>query len=153
MFCRSLFVLLDFSICQCLVCSSSIYGFWLPPFGILLFLLTCGKHVHFIIKQSFPAVPCCSTSGIHRVNLIINPVMSTRMRKGPGGVYYKCNISVAICGCLVCSSSIYGFWLPPFGILLFLLTCGKHVHFIIKQSFPLTYYIVNILLFIFHPLS
>jgi hypothetical protein len=30
MFCRSLFVLLYFSFGHCLVCSSSIYGFWLP---------------------------------------------------------------------------------------------------------------------------
>jgi hypothetical protein len=56
MFCRSLFVLLSFffwplcclfffdirimitslvSCVHCVVCSSSIYGFWLPPFGIL----------------------------------------------------------------------------------------------------------------------
>jgi hypothetical protein len=30
MFCRSLFVLLSFSCCHCIVCSSSISGFWLP---------------------------------------------------------------------------------------------------------------------------
>jgi hypothetical protein len=30
MFCRSLFVMLSFSLCHCVVCSSSIYGFWLP---------------------------------------------------------------------------------------------------------------------------
>ena len=30
MFCRSLFVLLSFSFGHCVVCSSSIYGFWLP---------------------------------------------------------------------------------------------------------------------------
>jgi hypothetical protein len=40
MLCRSLFVLLSFIFCHYVVCPSSIYGFWLPPFGIfkLLFL-------------------------------------------------------------------------------------------------------------------
>ena len=40
MFCRSLFVLLNFfSFGHCVVCSSSIYGFWLPPFGIFKLVL------------------------------------------------------------------------------------------------------------------
>ena len=42
MICRSLFVLLSFFFYfdHCVVCSSSIYGFWLPPFGIfILFFL------------------------------------------------------------------------------------------------------------------
>ena len=34
MFSRSLFVLLYFFFGHCLVCSSLIYRFWLPPFGI-----------------------------------------------------------------------------------------------------------------------
>jgi len=39
----------------------------------------------------------CSTSGIRRVNLVTNPVISHARRKGPGGVYDKWNISVVIC--------------------------------------------------------
>jgi hypothetical protein len=38
-FCRSLFVLLFFSFGYCVVCSSSIYRFWLPPFGIFKLFL------------------------------------------------------------------------------------------------------------------
>ena len=34
MFCRSLFDLLSFSFGHCVVCSSLVYRFWLPPFGI-----------------------------------------------------------------------------------------------------------------------
>ena len=37
----------------------------------------------------------CSTSDTRRVNLVTNP--KSRMRKGPGIVYDKCNISVVIC--------------------------------------------------------
>ena len=33
--------LCSFSFCHCIICPSSTYGFWLPPFGIfILFLLT-----------------------------------------------------------------------------------------------------------------
>jgi hypothetical protein len=40
MFCRSLFVLFTLGIVLTVLCSSSIYGLWLPPFGILkLFFL------------------------------------------------------------------------------------------------------------------
>ena len=72
MFCRSLFVLLFFffwplcclfffdirilttplvSFGHCVVCSSSIYGFWLPPFGIYkLFFFFQNRYLHQIIK-------------------------------------------------------------------------------------------------------
>jgi hypothetical protein len=40
MLCRSSFVLLYFcTFGHCVVCSSSIYGFWLPPFGIFKLFL------------------------------------------------------------------------------------------------------------------
>jgi len=38
-FCRLLFVLGYFLFGHCIVCSSSIYGFWLPPFGIFKLFL------------------------------------------------------------------------------------------------------------------
>ena len=39
MFYISFFVLLFFFLCHCVVCSSSIYGLWLPPFGIFTLFL------------------------------------------------------------------------------------------------------------------
>ena len=38
-FCRSLFVLLSFFICHCIVCPSSIWGFWLPFWHLQTFLI------------------------------------------------------------------------------------------------------------------
>ena len=84
---------------HCVVCSSSIYGFWLPPFGILW--------------------PLCCLFFFY-IRIVITPlwylvaiVLSVLLR------YTDCDYPPLVsCGhCVVCSSSIYGFWLPPFGIL------------------------------------
>jgi hypothetical protein len=63
MFCRSLFVLLYFSFGHCVVCSSSIYGFWLPPFDIYkLFLqstLLCFLVLVITYLSSPPVFSAC----------------------------------------------------------------------------------------------
>ena len=69
MFCWSLFVLLYFIFFgHCVVCSSSIYGFWLPPFGIFkLFLsLQCILYCTYLSRSrmepvvlNFGSIWCC----------------------------------------------------------------------------------------------
>ena len=55
MFCRCCFVLLYFFVCPCVVCSSSIYGFWLPLWYLqtLLPLLTPNYILSILIKMYF----------------------------------------------------------------------------------------------------
>ena len=51
MFCRSLFVLLSFFFGHCVVCSSSIYGFWLPLWHLqtlLTIYVNCNIICHLI---------------------------------------------------------------------------------------------------------
>jgi hypothetical protein len=61
------------------------------------------------------------------------------MRKGPGSVYDKWNISLVVCDrychCVVCSS-IYGFWLP----LWYLQTLLTVAIFFISEYFKLEWY-------------
>jgi hypothetical protein len=49
---------------------------------------------------------CLLHYGTRRVNLVTNPVISHEMRKGPGSVYDKCNISVVICAYDKCNISV-----------------------------------------------
>jgi hypothetical protein len=59
--------LCTFSFGHCVVCSSSIYGFWLPSTPLKTWSeLRCSVRVS----------SSCSTSGTHRVNLVTNPVIS-----------------------------------------------------------------------------
>ena len=106
MFCRSLFVLLSFffvivlsvllitpfvSCDHCIVCSSLIYGFWLP----LLYLVTIVLSV--LLWYTASDYPFCILWPLYclfffDIRLLITPFVS--------------------CGhCVVCSSLIYGFWL------------------------------------------
>jgi hypothetical protein len=68
MFCRSLFVLLYFSFGHCLVCSSSIYGFWLP----FWYPQTVLNHATFYYSN-------CNKLG----NLAVNYLYVTRVDFGP----------------------------------------------------------------------
>ena len=84
---------------HCVVCPSSIYGFWLPPFGIL-WPLCC---------LSFFYLRILVTSLWYLVAI----VLSVLLLFTDSGY-----LPLVSCGhCVVCPSSIYGFWLPPFGIL------------------------------------
>ena len=59
MFCRSLFILLSFSFGHCVVCPSSIYGFWLP-FGIfkLFFIQRFAKQTDYNRINLDLSIPC-----------------------------------------------------------------------------------------------
>ena len=84
---------------HCVVCSSAIYGFWLPPFGIL-WTLCC---------LFFCDIRILITS----LWYIVDIVLSVLLRYTDSDY-----LPLVYCGhCVVCSSAIYGFWLPPFGIL------------------------------------
>jgi hypothetical protein len=59
-----------FSFCHCVVCSSSIYGFWLP-LSYLQILFTITKIcTSFLLSFQGRVTSSCSTSGICRVNLV-----------------------------------------------------------------------------------
>jgi hypothetical protein len=83
---------------HCVVCSSLIYRIWLPPFGIL-WPLCC--LFFFDIRNLI-------TSLWYLVAIVLSVLL-----------WYteSDNLRLVSCGhCVVCSSLIYGIWLPPFGI-------------------------------------
>ena len=91
MFYRPLFVFLYFFFGDCIVCLSSIYGFWSPLWYLVAIVLSV------ILLFTFSDYPCgilwplCCLSFFYLRFLII---------------------PVVYCGhCVVCPSSIYGFWL------------------------------------------
>jgi hypothetical protein len=122
MFCRSLFVLLYFfflplcclfffvirilitplvSFGHCVVCSSSIYGFWLPLWYLLAIVLSV------LLRYTDSDYPfgifwplCCLF--FFDIWILITPLVSFGH-------------------CVVCSSSIYGFWLPLWYLLTIVL--------------------------------
>jgi hypothetical protein len=63
------------------------------------------------------------SSGTRRVTLVTNPTKSW-IRKGPESV-----------DGVVCSSSIYSFWLPPFGIFKLFLTLCWNIHYCRTNSY------------------
>jgi hypothetical protein len=75
-----------FSFGHCVVCSSSIYGFWLPPFGIFRLIL------YFFFW------PLCGLF-IFDLRILITPLVSSDL---------FCTFSFG--HCVVCSSSINEFW-------------------------------------------
>ena len=103
MFCGSLFVLLYFFFGHCVVCSSSIYGFWFP----LWYLLAIGLSVLLRYTDSDYSFgifwPLCCLF-FFDLRILISPLVSF-------GHW------------VVCSSSIYGFWL----LLWYLLAIGLSV--------------------------
>jgi hypothetical protein len=68
MFCRSLFVLFYFFFLSLCFCSSSIDGFWLPPFVIFKLMLL---HVVQLYISPF-SVPCCD--GSYDVRFAFTPI-------------------------------------------------------------------------------
>jgi hypothetical protein len=66
---------------HCAVCSSSIYGFWLPLWYLLAIVLSVllrytDSHYFFCILYSGRVSISYSTSGTRRVNLVTNPGIS-----------------------------------------------------------------------------
>jgi hypothetical protein len=81
---------------HCVVCSSSIYGFWLPLWyllNIVLSVLLRYTDSDYLFGIFWPL--CCLF--FFDIRILITSLVSFDH-------------------CVVCSSSIYGFWLPPFGI-------------------------------------
>ena len=80
-----------FSFAHCVVCSSSIYGFWLP----LLYLLSIVLSV--LLRYTDSDYLCC----------IICPLCCLFF----SDIRILITSVVSFVHCVVCSSSIYGFWL------------------------------------------
>jgi hypothetical protein len=80
---------------HCVVCSSSIHRFWLPPFGPLRCLFVFD--IQIMITSLW---------------YILVITFSVRLRYTDSDYLPL----VSFGHCVVCSSSIYRFWLPPFGI-------------------------------------
>ena len=88
-----------FSFDHCVVCSSSIYGFWLPLWyllAIVLFVLLRYTDYDCPFDIFWPL--CCLF--FFDIRILIAPLISSGH-------------------CVVCSSSIYGFWLPLWYVKLF----------------------------------
>jgi predicted nucleic acid-binding Zn ribbon protein len=89
---------------HCVVCSSSIYGFWLPLWCLQTRLLTIVLSVHLRYNDSgcpfgfFKLVfwPLCCLF-VFDIMILTIPLVSSNS---------------SFDHCVVCSSSIYGFWLP-----------------------------------------
>jgi hypothetical protein len=90
------------SFVHCVVCSSSIYGFWLPLWYLLSIVL------YVLLRYTVSDYPfgifcplCCLF--FFDIRILITPLVSFGH-------------------CVVCSSSIYGFWLPPWYLLAIVLS-------------------------------
>jgi len=102
-----------FSFGHCAVCPSPIYGFWLPPFGILKFFLLLSRIL--LIIQTTEINPnemfmehLRSPSALSEVRVTRSLVLCV--------MFYRSLfvfLSFSFVHCVVCPS-IYGFWLPPF---------------------------------------
>ena len=99
-----------FSFGHCIVCPSSIYGFWLP-FGILAIVLSV---LHRFTASDYPLVYW----PLYCLSFIALRLLTT--------LWY-------IGHCIVCPSSLYGFWLP-FGILAIVLSV---LHRFTASDYPL----------------
>ena len=130
------------SFVHCVVCSSSIYGFWLPlwyllsivlsvrlrytdsdyPFGIFCPRVVCSSSIYgFWLPLWYLLSTCCLF--VFDIRILITPlvsfvhVLSVRLR------YTNSDYLFGIfCPRVVCSSSIYGFWLPLWYLLSIVLS-------------------------------
>ena len=85
---------------HCVVCSSSIYGFWLPLWYLLAIVLSVLLRY---TDSDYPFVwPLCCLF-FFDIRILITPLVSSGH-------------------CVVCSSSIYGFWLPLWYLLAIVLS-------------------------------
>jgi hypothetical protein len=102
MFCGSLFVFCTFSFSHCFVCSSIIYGLWLPLWYILTIVLSV---LLWYTDSDYPfgifwPLLCLF---FYNIRTLITPL-----------VYFG--------HCIVCSSMIYAFWLHPWYLLAIVLS-------------------------------
>ena len=103
---------------HCAVCSSSIYGFWLPLWYLQTLLMTIVLSVLLLFTDSdYPCGifklffwPLCCLF-FFDLRILITPLVSSNSSFGH---------------CVVCSSSIYGFWLPLWYLQTVLDICLLH---------------------------
>ena len=82
---------------HCVVCSSSMYGFWLPLWYLLVIVLSVPlRYTDYDYPFGIFWSLCCLF--FFDVRILITPLVS-------------------FCHCVVCSSSMYGFWLPLWFLL------------------------------------
>ena len=119
-----LFVLLPFSFCHCIVCPSSIYGFWLPlwylqaslcPFALFLLSLYCLSvfYLLILITSLVPSSFSCSFCLFSFV-IVLSVVLLLTVSDYLFGIFklFFVLLPFFFCHCIVYPSSIYGFWLP-----------------------------------------
>jgi uncharacterized membrane protein YbaN (DUF454 family) len=105
-----------FSADNCVVCSCSIYSFWLPPVIYRLFLLT----IMLSVRALFTA------SGNNR-----GQSEAVYRRRTDNTIVNRKSLEITD---VVCSCSIYSFWLPPVISRLFLLTIMLSVRALFTAS-------------------
>jgi hypothetical protein len=139
---KLLFVLLPFSFCHCIVCPS-IYGFWLPlwylqaslcPFALFLLSLYClSFYLRLLITSLVSTSLSLSFCPFHFVIVLSVLLLFTASDYLFGTFKFLfVLLPFSFCHCIVCPSSIDGFWLPlwylqaslcPFALFLLSLYC------------------------------
>jgi predicted nucleic acid-binding Zn ribbon protein len=105
---------------HCVVCSSSIYGFWLPLWYLLAIVLSV------LLRQTDSDYPCgifwplCCLF-FFDIRILITPVVSFGH-------------------CVVCSSSIYGFWLPLWYLQTLLTILRRFLYIYVKKYWSNRHY-------------
>jgi len=111
-FCRSLFVLLFFSFCHCIVWPSLIYGFWLPFWYLQTFVVINQSVFNMVLEimynkrmfMSYNSNTTGVTSGAGKPSF--NPCNKSRMT-----THYK--VLFIISRCKRCILHIYTYFVPP----------------------------------------
>jgi flagellar basal body-associated protein FliL len=96
---------------HCVVCSSSIYGFWLPLWYLLSIVLSV-RTDNTMDKRYQRG----------NQNLYIEDEQTTQWTKDTKRVIILITLLVSFVHCVFCSSSIYGFWLPLWYLLSIVLS-------------------------------
>jgi hypothetical protein len=121
---KLLFVPLPFFFCHCIVCPSSSYCFWLPllylqaslcPFAFFLLSMYCLSFFYWrilitsLVSSSF-SLSFCPFSFF----IVLFVVLLFTASDYPFGIFKLLFVLLPVffCHCMVCSFSIYGFWLP-----------------------------------------
>jgi hypothetical protein len=97
-FCRFLFVFLSCS--HCVVCPSSFCGFWLPPWYLVVIVLSV---LRFTASDYLLGILWSLCYLSFELRLLITPLVS-------------------FSHCVVCPSSFCGFWLPPWYLVVIMLS-------------------------------
>ena len=166
---KPLFVLLPFSVCHCIVSPSPIYGFWLPlwylqaslcPFALFLLSLYC---LSFYLRLLITSLVSTSLSlSFFPFHFVI--VLSVLLFTASDYLLYTFKLLFVLlpfsfCHCIVCPSSIYGFWLPlwylqaslcPFALFLLSLYCLSVFYLLllltsfVPSSFSLSFFLLSL---------